>query len=203
MLRQRAAAELHVRRQMTALRSLAAILLLVSLCACESSRDESELIVDPQTLESMSDEEVEELVVNHAYANLEGRYGDVTKILETLQPGTRAVYLTWILEGEVNNGGFHQYYWNTGGRFAADTVDAFQYFGLEQHAELMQEANAVFREEAAVMARFQRLNTMQGLLDFHEITRLNQFDDRSYLLDELSPLRAAMIRAMPEDFLRR
>jgi hypothetical protein len=188
---------------MTALRSLAAILLLVSLCACESSRDESELIVDPQTLESMSDEELEELVVNHAYANLEGRHGDVTKILETLQPGTRAVYLTSILEGEVNNGGFHQYYWNTGGRFAPGTVDAFHYFGLDQHAALMQEANAVYREEAAVMAGFQRLNTMQGLLDFHKITKLNQFDRRFFQLDEISPVRAAIIRAMPEDFLRR
>jgi hypothetical protein len=188
---------------MTALRSLAAILLLVSLYACGSALDEGDLIVDAKTLQSMSDEEVEELVFNHAYLSLKGRYGDVDELLATLQPGTRALYLTRILEGEVNNGGFHQYYWNTGGRFAAGTVDAFRYFGLIQLAELMEEANAVFREEQAVMARFQRLNTMQGLLDFHEITRLNQFDDRSYLLDEIGPLRADMIRTMPEDFLRR
>jgi hypothetical protein len=103
----------------------------------------------------------------------------------------------------VNNGGFHQYYWNTGGRFAPGTVDAFRYSGLDRHAALMQEANAVYREEAAVMAGFQRLNTLQGIVDFHEITRLNQFDSRFYQLDELGPLRVAMIRAAPEEFLRR
>jgi hypothetical protein len=49
-------------------------------------------------------------------------------ILAGYPPGVRALYVTWEVEAEVNNGGFHQYYWNTGDRYSEQAVDGFEFF---------------------------------------------------------------------------
>lgn len=47
----------------------------------------------------------------------------------------------WLLDVEVNNGGFHQYYFNTGGELATLTVRALQSIGATQTAALLDAAN--------------------------------------------------------------
>lgn len=47
----------------------------------------------------------------------------------------------WLLDVEVNNGGFHQYYFNTGGELATLTVRALQSSGATQTAALLDAAN--------------------------------------------------------------
>ena len=48
----------------------------------------------------------------------------------------------WLLDVEVNNGGFHQYYNNSRGTLAARTVDSLVAIGALQTAELLRAANA-------------------------------------------------------------
>jgi Domain of unknown function (DUF4375) len=47
----------------------------------------------------------------------------------------------WILDAEVNNGGFHQYYLNSRGRLALQTVDALQAIGARDTASMLAAAN--------------------------------------------------------------
>ncbi len=60
-------------------------------------------------------------------------YDNEDLIVAKLPTGVRALYLTWTVEAEVNNGGFNRYYYNTDDRFAADAVVAFEYGGLSAH----------------------------------------------------------------------
>jgi hypothetical protein len=47
----------------------------------------------------------------------------------------------WLLDAELNNGGFHQYYSNTRGTLAVQTVDALMQIGATETASLLAAAN--------------------------------------------------------------
>ena len=52
--------------------------------------------------------------------------------------------LIWELESEVNNGGFHQYFYNSSGALAPNVVSALKILGAEATADIAQQAfNAV------------------------------------------------------------
>ena len=101
----------------------------------------------------------------------------------------------------MNNGGFNQYYWNSAGQFANEAPNAFDYFGAEQYAALMREANRVRGAEANAMDKYQDLGTMEAFSASYDESGLGPLDDRFYKLTEnLSAVRVAQIRAMPNDF---
>lgn len=52
--------------------------------------------------------------------------------------------MIWELEGEVNNGGFAQYYYNAGGDNAGQVGEALREIGAEFTAGLVTQANAVW-----------------------------------------------------------
>src|SRR5260370_12205079 len=132
---------------------------------------------------------------------LEGRYEKEEAIVAKLPAGVRALYLTWTVEAEVNNGGFNQYYYNTDNKFASDAVGAFEYFGATEHAVLMREANAIRAGEAATLKKFKDRGTIEAFSESYEHSKLGPLDDRVYKLREnLSHLRVAHIRATPEQF---
>ena len=63
---------------------------------------------------------------------------------DTLSTPERVFLLIWELESEVNNGGFHQYFYNSSGALAPHVVSALKAIGAEPTAEIAQRAlNAV------------------------------------------------------------
>ena len=48
----------------------------------------------------------------------------------------------WLLETEVNNGGFDQYYFNSRGTLAIETVEALKKIGAVETAGLLEAANS-------------------------------------------------------------
>ncbi len=199
---------------------LATILALTLLAACgrpatESSAMDEDIAasldafanrkiyarLDSATLRSIADADVEQAIIDYVIAKLDGHYDEEVEIVGALSPGVRATYLTWIVEAEVNNGGFNQYYFNTDGKFSVEAVDAFEYFGAAQHAALMREANAVRASEAAEMAKFKERGSLEAFSESYEYTKLEPLDDRFYRVAEnLSQLRVVRIRQMPEQF---
>ena len=157
--------------------------------------------LDPATLRSISDAEVEQAIIDYVISKLEDNYDRDKEIVGRLSVGIRSTYLTWIVEAEVNNGGFNQYYFNTEGKFASEAVGAFEYFGASEHAALMRDANAVRAEEAAGMTKFKEKGTLEAFSESYEETKLGPLDDRFFKLTEnLSHLRIARIRQAPEQF---
>ena len=67
--------------------------------------------------------------------------------LQTLSPARRAVYALYILAGEVDNGGFNQYYYNTGAEAAAYLPEACELVGAPKYADLVRRANACYERE--------------------------------------------------------
>ncbi|HEY6096153.1 MAG TPA: DUF4375 domain-containing protein [Gallionellaceae bacterium] len=157
--------------------------------------------LDPAILNKIPDAELEQAILDYASKKLEGHDDGEEAIVANLPPGIRALYLTWTVEAEVNNGGFNQYYFNTDGKFASDAVQAFEYFGAHQHAALMREANAVRANEAKLMDAYKKKRTLEAFSESYEYSKLGPLDDQFYKLDEnLSQLRIEKIRRAPEQF---
>ena len=69
------------------------------------------------------------------------KYGDD---IEKLSEHERVFYVTQILEQEVNNGGFSQFFFNSSGDFSNELVDAFTKIGALKTVEICKKALAVF-----------------------------------------------------------
>ena len=69
------------------------------------------------------------------------KYGDD---IEKLNEHERVFYVTQILEQEVNNGGFSQFFFNSSGDFSNELVDAFTKIGALKTVEICKKALAVF-----------------------------------------------------------
>jgi hypothetical protein len=74
--------------------------------------------------------------------------------------------LIWELESEVNNGGFHQYFYNSSGALAPNVVSALKTLGAEDTVDIVQRAlNAVgnaitsWSDDAARQASINRLSS--------------------------------------------
>lgn len=69
------------------------------------------------------------------------RYGEE---LSGLREAERVFYITQTVEQEVNNGGFAQFFFNSGGDFSHEIVGAFTAIGANKTAAICQKAIGAF-----------------------------------------------------------
>jgi hypothetical protein len=155
----------------------------------------------PTVLASIADDKLEQAVIDYASHKIGDDYEHERQIVASLPPGVRALYITWLVEAEVNNGGFNQYYWNSTGQFSADAVGAFEFFAASKHAALMRDANKIQALEADRMQKFKERGSPDAFSESYKETQLGPLDDRFYGIDEdLSALRVAKVRSSPQLF---
>jgi hypothetical protein len=65
--------------------------------------------------------------------------------------------------GDVLNGGLDQFYWNSSGSRATDTVDALRRIGAHNTAQLLTQANAVFGEAGPSTSQGVRVAQLDSL----------------------------------------
>lgn len=69
-------------------------------------------------------------------------HAQATRNLSTMPRGYRWLYGLYAVDGEVCNGGFEQYYGNTGGWPTAVAIDAFHEIGADGTAQIVEESLA-------------------------------------------------------------
>ncbi len=122
--------------------------------------------------------------------------------VQALSPGQQAFFTTWVVEGEVNNGGFNQFYYNSSRQYATLAVDGFNAFGAVKFAELMQRANTVYD---SIRGQLDAANdrTLEGFSASYENNPLNELDGQFYDLyqeENLSELRIKYVRSHLGEF---
>jgi hypothetical protein len=207
---------MNVQRSLSA---VAAMVLTTILCACNKAPEAIKVDKDiaasmeafksrkihaeltPEILASIADDAVEQAVIDYVSTKIGDDYDHEIQIVSKLPIGAQALYITWWVEAEVNNGGFNQYYWNSAGQFADQAAEAFEFFSAHEHAALMREANSVHAMEAETMKKYKERGTMEAFSDSYKESKLGPLDNRFFEMKEnLSALRIAKIRAMPEFF---
>ncbi len=138
------------------MRTLATLVLAaVSLTACSRSKGGEEMKTPPtvarvgptcDSLRSAGDD----LLPQQAFMPLIDviyRDGEKPRYGELTDP-QRALVYTWHLEGEVNNGGFNQYFFNGGGETIDGAIQGFLFYGATEHSALAERARALFEKDA-------------------------------------------------------
>ncbi len=113
--------------------------------------------------------------------------------LKGLSSEEKVFLYIWNLEGEVNNGGFAQFYVNSAGDNAIDTPAALREIGATQAAAIADAANAVFGPSGPPSDRDER-NEVLARLGASATDTLNALDAKFYEYpDKLDQLLKAFV----------
>lgn len=104
----------------------------------------------------------EDLIVMEiaSYLNEKSNYGEE---IEKLNSSQRLLIIVENLEGEVNNGGFDQFYFNSSGNHANETVDALKKIGAFNTAKLVKMANDEFPNGIVPKDRTKRQDVLDSI----------------------------------------
>jgi hypothetical protein len=117
-----------------------------------------------------------------------------------LTEAEQTVYCLDALEREVNNGGFDQFFFNSSGNTAMETVTALERLGAKHTAALVQRAAGVFPDGRPAADRDERETQMEALPESAR-ELWSQLDDDFYeYRDNLTALERAYVRAHRGEF---
>ncbi len=86
----------------------------------------------------------------------------------------------WLLEADVNNGGFHQYYFNSGSAHAVRAATALRTIGANKAAAIVEEANGLFGEGGPAEDRFARQQRLDEICGANEAEFFDDLDQRFF-----------------------
>ena len=128
---------------------------------------------------------------------------DWQQALREMPPGyTTIYYISWF-EGAVNNGGYNQYFSNSSGEYAVETLEALKLIGAKEIQANFEKAVAIHLAEAED-PRLQELyddQTIESFMETYKYSSLGECDDEFYQLANLfGKYQAEFIRGNPELF---
>lgn len=153
-------------------------------------------------LQSVNDDDLEQVIFDNIYEQLGDDYAKEYQNLQKCSKGQQAFFVTWIVEGEVNNGGFNQFYFNSSGQYAEMAVEGFALFGATKYVDLMKRANKIYSENEERLKSYDD-GTIESFSESYKDNPLNALDDEFYELTEPLPdLRIKYIRENISEFIQ-
>lgn len=114
---------------------------------------------------------------------------------ESLTETEKIFYCVYWLEGEINNGGFHQYFSNSAGDHAIETVSALKKIGAGYTAEILEQSLTVFPEKAPFSDREKRQEQLFAIGEENE-KLLNELDDKFYAYTD--PIGSLLVKYLKD-----
>jgi hypothetical protein len=154
----------------------------------------------PELLAQLPHEEVPFAVQQHVLMRIQGDVEREPDILASLPAGTRGVHAALVLDAEVKNGGFNQFFWNSSHHIAAYALEGLDYIGAQEHAALLRSA---FQSATSERERLMPYHVEGSLEAFSASYREGVFEDldtRYYSLPELTDIIADAIHSNPKRF---
>jgi hypothetical protein len=157
--------------------------------------------IDLNVLGRIADENLDQAIIDYINLRFDKQPDQRKRVLAKLPSGFRVFYATWLIEAEVMNGGFNQYFWNSSSEFAEVTPEALKTIGDPIAADLMSRALKTALDELPTITKFKKLGTLQAFSDSYKHTKLTEFDSAFAKRAEAFPaLRVKYIRANPQLF---
>ncbi|MGE8291542.1 MAG: DMP19 family protein, partial [Sphingobacterium sp.] len=89
-----------------------------------------------QIIDTTSDDLLLDVVYDNLYRKLSATHDKEYEIVLSWNKSRQAIYMISQLQGEVNNGGYNQFYFNSSGQFAAALPEALKLVGATKFADL-------------------------------------------------------------------
>ena len=146
-----------------------------------------------EILNSISDDNLEQTVFDNIYEIIGVDYANEFTNVRKLTKGQQAVFSTWIIEGEVNNGGFNQFYFNSSGQYAEMAALGFKTIGAEKYSNLAYRANKIYNENKDRLEEFDD-GTMESFSESYKDNPLNDLDTEFYKLEDIEKIGKLRIK---------
>jgi len=160
-----------------------------------------------QILDSVHDDNLEQIIIDNIFSKQDSIGSNETNysIIKSLSKGRQAVFATWGLEAEVNNGGFNQYFYNfsTSGQYAEEAADGFVLIGANKYANLTQRAIDLYMKNIKYFENYKD-GTLESFSKSYDNNPLDKLDKEFYALDSvehMSKLRIDYIRKHKNEFI--
>jgi hypothetical protein len=160
------------------------------------------------TLHGIPDEDL--VTALHDYLNFnigehtgEGRIDEPT-FIRALSPGFQAFWSTSILEGQVDNGGFSQFFWNNSRVYGLDALKGFKLLGATDKAAIVEAAIQRAVANADEYRRFRAADTLDAYREWDKASAQDfaELDSRyGQSSDDLNSLIVQYVRKHPEEFV--
>ncbi len=119
-----------------------------------------------------------------------GQYDKEHEIVKQLSPALQAIYLSYLLEVEVTNGGFEQYFWNYSENYVGDTIKGLNMMGAYKHAQILEKAENLWKQENHEDAQLSTLDNefLNMNNDLDEVRRIYMQTHHELLLAYRDPI---------------
>lgn len=155
-----------------------------------------------QIIDDTSDDDLLQVVFDNLSEKLPADYEKEYTTVLGWNKSRQAIYMIWLLEGEVNNGGYNQFYFNSSGQFYKHLPDALRRINAIKTADLTVAANNTYEKQNDKITKHQD-GTLEGFSRSYEDNPLNDFDEQFYALskiENLQKLQVEFIRKHKFDF---
>ena len=132
-------------------------------------------------IDSIPDNDLNLAIFDSISINMGGDNRSEAEIVKGLSKGQQAVYSIWIVESEVNNGGYNQLYFNGNEEISIIAETGFATIGAQKFAELTHRANELFRK---ILPELEKYNdgTIESFSESYDDNPLNDLDDEFFEL---------------------
>lgn len=156
-----------------------------------------------QIIDSTSDENLLQVVFDNLSEKQPTDYEKEYETVMSWNKSRQAIYMIWVLEAEVNNGGYNQFYFNSSGQFYKYLPEALKLVGATKFADLTEKANKTFESENEKITKHQD-GTLEGFSKSYDENPLNDFDTEFYELyktENLQQIQVDYIRKNKKEFI--
>ena len=160
-------------------------------------------VLTPEIIKEIPDIELEQAIFDNIYENIKGDFDNEFEKINELSKGQKAFWSTWVIEGEVNNGGFNQFYFNSSGQFHEMAEIGFKIIGAKKFSQLTKRANKIYAENKKRLEEFND-GTLESFSESYKDNPLNDLDTEFYELydsEKISDLRIKYIREHTNEFI--
>lgn len=91
------------------------------------------------------------------------KFLDYGKNLSVLNSSQQVVIIIENLEHEINNGGFNQFYFNSSGNYANETIERLKKIGTNKTSEIVEKANNEWKNGIVPKDRTKRHTTLEEI----------------------------------------
>ena len=122
--------------------------------------------------------------------------------MKQLSPGQKALYFWWLLDAEVTNGGFVQFYYKGYGRYVPALLKGMGLVGDPKMKGLIQEADSIYKINQQAIEKADKEDQVETELqdEEEEMTELDALDEKYYALhDHTMALLEQYIRQHPNE----
>ena len=160
-------------------------------------------ILTEKIIKETSDSNLLQVVFDNLMQKVKLTYEIEYSTVLTWNRSRQAIYVIWLLESEVNNGGFNQFYYNLTGQFSKHLPDALSLVGATNFSILTSKANKLYENEHQMITK-NIDGTWDGFSKSYNNNPLNNLDTKFYALyktENLQQLQIDYIRKHIADFI--